>query len=114
MLLSCVSCNASGKEPEDAAKEMAEKLEIENALSMMPHELSGGMAHRVALGRTLLFGGNVIILDEPFRGLDEDLRERITGRIMNDLKPSDHERTVILITHDEELAERLADRIIRI
>ena len=114
MLLSCVSCNAAGKAPEDAVEEMAEKLEIEDALSLMPHELSGGMAHRAALGRTLLYGGNTVILDEPFRGLDEDLRERITGRIMNDLKPSDHERTVILITHDEELAERLADRVVRL
>ena len=114
MLLACVSGNASGTDPETAVKEMAGKLEIEDALEMMPHELSGGMAHRVALGRTLIHGGSVLILDEPFRGLDDELKESITGRIMCELKPSDNGRTVILITHDEDLAERLADRVIRL
>ena len=99
---------------ETAVVEAAKKLEIEDALDMMPHELSGGMAHRAALGRTLLFGGDVLILDEPFRGLDEELRDRIIERISGELRPEGHDRTVILITHDEELAERLADRILKI
>ena len=74
----------------------------------MPDELSGGMAHRAALGRALLYGGNVLILDEPFRGLDEELRGRIIEEISTDLRPADGARTVILITHDEDLAEELA------
>ena len=114
MLLACLSGNAAGADPDEAVKEMAAKLEIEDALEMMPYELSGGMAHRVALGRTLMYGGNVLILDEPFRGLDEELTDRITERIAGELKPSDHDRTVILITHDENLAENLADNVIRI
>ena len=114
MLLACLAGNAAGFDSETAVKEMASKLEIEDALEMMPHELSGGMAHRVALGRTLLYGGGILILDEPFRGLDDELTDRIIERIGNELKPSDHGRTVILITHDEELAERLADRVIRL
>jgi ABC-type multidrug transport system ATPase subunit len=61
-----------------------------------------------------MYGGNVLILDEPFRGLDEELTDRITERIAGELKPSDHDRTVILITHDENLAENLADNVIRI
>ncbi len=114
MLLACLSGNVSGTDPESVVKEMASKLEIEDALEMMPHELSGGMAHRAALGRTLLYGGGILILDEPFRGLDDELTDRIIERIGSELKPSDHDRTVILITHDEELAERLADRVIRL
>ena len=111
MLLACLA-GKSG-EPEDAVNAMADKLEIEDALDMMPHELSGGMAHRAALGRTLIFGGNILILDEPFRGLNDELADRIIERMVSDLKP-DEGRTVLLITHDEELADRLADSVVRL
>lgn len=114
MLLACLSGNAAETDAISAVAETASNLEIADALDMMPHELSGGMAHRAALGRTLLHGGNVLILDEPFRGLDDELTDRITERIMSELKPEDHDRTVILITHDEDLAGRLADRVIRL
>ena len=114
MLLALLAGNGSGLSSEDAAEQMAKKMELEDALYMMPGELSGGMAHRVALGRTLLYGGNVLILDEPFRGLDEELRDRIIEDISDDLRPSDLKRTVILITHDEELADSLSDRKIKI
>lgn len=121
MLLASVGSNLHENPMEDLL-EMAEKLEIRDALSLMPDELSGGMAHRVALGRTLLYGGNVLILDEPFRGLDQDTRDRLMERLYGELKrdPSGDEegsflfRTVILITHDEDLAERLFDREIRL
>ena len=111
MLLACLAGKAVY--PEDEVKVMADKLEIEDALDMMPHELSGGMAHRTALGRTLIYGGNVLILDEPFRGLNDELADRIIERITADLKPEEG-RTVLLITHDEELADRLADRMVRL
>jgi NitT/TauT family transport system permease protein len=114
MLLSVIAKNPTGKDPLEAVEEIAEKLEISDTLGMMPQELSGGMAHRAALGRTLLFGGNVLILDEPFRGLDEELKERIIRDIASEIRPEDSPKTVILITHDEELAERLADKVIRI
>ena len=114
MLLAFLGGNLSGKDPEKAVSDMAEKLEIADALAMMPSELSGGMAHRAALGRTLLYGGEVLILDEPFRGLDEDLRGRIIDDVKDELRPSDQPKTVILITHDEELAEELADRVVRL
>ena len=121
MLLALVGSNLH-ENPMEALVEMAEKLEIRDALQMMPEELSGGMAHRVALGRTLLYGGNVLLLDEPFRGLDQDTRDRLIERLYGELKrdPAGEEegsflfRTVILITHDEDLAERLFDREIRL
>ena len=114
MLLSFVSGKAEGQDPEASVKEMAEKLEISDALNMMPGELSGGMAHRAALGRTLLYRGNLLILDEPFRGLDEELRERIIGRLSEYLGEGGTGRTVILITHDEDLADKLSDKRINI
>lgn len=114
MLLSFLKGNDSGRDSEEAVRRTAGNLEISETLGMMPSELSGGMAHRVALGRTLLFGGSVLILDEPFRGLDTELRGRIVDAISEELRPEDRPKTVILITHDEDLAGELADRIIRI
>ena len=114
MLLALIGGNASGTVSDQAVNHVAAKLEISDTLDMMPGELSGGMAHRVALGRTLLYGGDLLILDEPFRGLDEDLRQRIIDKMAEDLRPSDRQKTVILITHDERLAEGMADRVIRL
>ena len=114
MLLSFLSGNTAGKDPISASEDMAVKLEIRDDLNMMPSELSGGMAHRAALGRTLLYGGNILILDEPFRGLDEELRKRIIEDIHEDLRLADRPKTVILITHDERLAKGMADRVIRL
>ena len=114
MMLALAAGNGTELDAEKAVSSMAEKLEISDALGMMPDELSGGMAHRAALGRTLLFGGNVLILDEPFRGLDEDLKGRIIDDISDCLRPIDQPKTVLLITHDEDLAGKLADRVVRI
>ncbi len=114
MLLAVAAGNCTGQAAEASVAAMAEKLEIADALLMMPSELSGGMAHRAALGRTLLYGGDVLILDEPMRGLDEDLRKRIIEDIADELRPADRPKTVILITHDEDLAEELADRVVRL
>lgn len=99
-----------------SVKAMAEKLEIDDSLSKKPDELSGGMAHRAALGRALLGTGRLLILDEPMRGLDQGLRNRLIERIKDPLRydPYGSGRTVILITHDENLAEELADTFIRI
>ena len=106
----------AAKDPERAVKEMAEKLEIADSLQKMPDELSGGMAHRTALGRALLGGSRLLILDEPFRGLNEDLKGRILKNIDHDMRTGRGEqaRTVILITHEEKLAEMIADSTVRI
>ena len=76
--------------------EMAQALEISDALWKLPSELSGGMKHRVALGRTFLAPANVMILDEPFRGLDESLRRRILDNVWPKMTSG---KTVIVITH---------------
>ena len=56
------------------------QMEIENA-AQSPLEMSGGMQRRVALARAMAYEGDILLLDEPFKGLDESLRARIAGRI---------------------------------
>ena len=59
-------------------------------------ELSGGMARRVALLRALLAENDVLLLDEPFKGLDEETRAQVIRFLLS----SRNGRTVILVTHD--------------
>ncbi len=77
--------------------------------SSRPGELSGGMRQRVAFLRTLLAGKPVLLLDEPFAGLDAitrgEMQEWLAAAL--DSEP----RTVILVTHDVEEAIYLADRV---
>ena len=78
---------------------------------MMPSQLSGGMKHRTALGRTFLAEANLLILDEPFRGLDEELKNRIVERLW---KKTTEGKTVLLISHNAEDCKKLSERIVSI
>lgn len=83
---------------EAAARLWLEKLEIADAANKKPAELSGGMKRRTALARALAFGGEMLILDEPYKGLDPALKERVAGFIAQYAQ----DRLVILISHDPE------------
>jgi NitT/TauT family transport system ATP-binding protein len=74
-----------------------------------PAELSGGMRQRVAFLRTLLPGRPVLLLDEPFGGLDSLTRSSMQRWLAGAL--AQEPRTVLLVTHDLEEAIVLADRI---
>lgn len=72
-------------------------------------ELSGGMRRRVAIARALLAESELILMDEPFKGLDEGTRETVITYV----KEMTVGRTVILVTHDEEDAAALSARVVR-
>ncbi|WP_299331257.1 ABC transporter ATP-binding protein [Haloplanus sp.] len=74
-------------------------------------DLSGGEAQRVAIARTVTNDPEVLLLDEPTASLDE-ASETAIERLLTDLLATGR-RTVILVTHDERQAERLADRVAR-
>ena len=82
------------------------QMEIPNG-QQLPREMSGGMQRRVALARAMAFGGDILLLDEPFKGLDEALRERIAGRIRNVFP------LTVLSIHDSAEAELMNAGIIR-
>jgi len=75
-----------------------------------PAELSGGMRQRVSFLRSLLAGKPVLVLDEPFAGLDAITRQEMQGWLARVL--ADERRTVVLVTHDVEEAVVLADRVV--
>ena len=74
-----------------------------------PHELSGGQQQRVALARALATGPRVMLLDEPFSGLDTGLRTRLRDDTLHLLKESG--AATVLVTHDPEEAMFMGDRI---
>ncbi len=71
-------------------------------------ELSGGMKRRVALVRAVLSTGDLLILDEPFKGLDDDTKEDVTKYLLE----GQNKRTVIMVTHDPEEVTMLGGRLI--
>ena len=86
-------------EREKKALELLSEMELSDSADKPIRELSGGMQRRVSIARALAFGGDIIILDEPLKGLDSELKKRIAGRIKA------HFNTLLLITHDEDEAK---------
>lgn len=71
-------------------------------------QLSGGMRRRVAIVRALMAESDMVIMDEPLKGLDEQLKNQVIGYI----KKKTNGKTVIMVTHDKEEAAELSDVII--
>lgn len=91
------------------SKAVIERCGLGGFETSYPSQLSGGMRQRAALGRTLLLGRNVVLLDEPFGALDAQTRSSLHDWL-EDLG-RDLCLTTILITHDVDEAVRLSDRI---
>ena len=77
----------------------------------MPQTLSGGERQRVALARTLIIQPKLVLLDEPLSALDADLRRRLAQQLRDWQKKIGF--TAIMVTHDENEAEAVADKIVR-
>lgn len=71
-------------------------------------ELSGGMARRVAIARALAYDFDILILDEPFTGIDESRKKHIISSILEGLEG----KTLILVSHDEEECKLMCERSI--
>jgi NitT/TauT family transport system ATP-binding protein len=76
----------------------------------LPHQLSGGMRQRVALGRLLAYEPELYLMDEPFGALDAQTKV-LMGRELLRIW-STHRRSVVFVTHDVEEAVALSDRVI--
>ncbi len=97
---------------DDITKEEIEdhlrKVGLENDMSTPVKELSGGMKRRVALVRAIVSKGELLILDEPFKGLDDTTREQVSRYLLDGRKM----RTVIMVTHDPEEVDMLGGNLI--
>ena len=95
---------------EEKALHYLKLMGLENEKDNSPLSLSGGMRRRVALARALCFESELVILDEPFKGLDEELKVSICEIIKDESK----KRDFIIISHDSQDAELLNAKIIEL
>jgi len=96
---------AAGDEP----AELAAMLGLADLLPVMPARLSGGQAHRVALGRLLLARCDALLLDEPYTGLDASLRRALTDLVVALVVARDV--PAVLVTHELADAQAFAGRL---
>ena len=89
--------------------ELLNRVGLTQFTNAYPHELSGGEQQRVALTRALAPRPSIMLMDEPFSGLDNRLRDGIRDDTLRVLR--DEGTAVLLVTHEPEEAMRMADRI---
>ena len=100
----------SKQERREISKDALERVGLGSRMNHLPAEMSGGQQQRVAVARAIAARPPVILADEPTGNLDTKSTKEVMA-ILHELK--DEGRTVIVITHDNEIAEE-AERVIRI
>lgn len=90
-------------------EELLAKVSLSKYIDDFPHQLSGGEQQRVALARALAPRPRIMLMDEPFSGLDNRLRDGIRDETLTLLREED--TAVLLVTHEPEEAMRMADEI---
>ena len=100
---------ASDDKKNEKCIEMLKKFHISDLIDKYPHEISGGEAQRVALARTLVTKPSVLLLDEPFNGLDQGLKDEIYPDIKRILK--ENKMTTIMVSHDLNEVKSLSNKI---
>ncbi|EOP42978.1 ABC transporter ATP-binding protein [Bacillus cereus] len=98
------------KEAQVKAKELLHKFGLQGYEKKYPKDLSGGMRQRVSFIRTLLTGGEILLLDEPFSALDALTKASLQEWLFEQWK--EWEKTILFITHDVEEALFLSNRIL--
>lgn len=86
-----------------------ENLDLAGSLQQPVRELSGGMRRRVAIVRAMLAPADIVFLDEPFKGLDEQTRDKVLRYVLAQTRG----RTVVAVTHSRGEAEALGGTLLR-
>ncbi|MDE6657953.1 MAG: ABC transporter ATP-binding protein, partial [Oscillospiraceae bacterium] len=100
----------SKSERRKRAKSALEKVGLGNQLHKKPNQMSGGQMQRVAIARALVNNPAILLADEPTGALDSET----SIQVMEMLKEVAKDRLVIMVTHNPELAEEYANRIVRV
>ena len=89
------------------AEQLLAAVGLSDCRNKYPHQLSGGQKQRIAICRALAYGGDILLLDEPLKGLDPDTRAQVSALLLQEWAG----KTLLLVTHDQSEAEGLCDGI---
>ena len=99
------------KDKNKIVSDLLELLKIDSLKNKHPHEISGGEQQRVALARSLAPTPDLLMLDEPFSALDEELRKTLYREVSEVF--SEKNSSILLVTHDPYEAEVMTDKQLR-
>jgi len=99
----------SAHDQKTAVGDMLDRMGLSGHAEKYPHELSGGQQQRVALARALAPKPLLLLMDEPFSNLDQELREHMGQEVSDMLKENDI--TCVMVTHDQNDAFALGDQV---
>lgn len=105
----------AGRSPRDrlaAARRALEAVGLGARLKHRPDQMSGGESQRVAVARALVNRPRVVLADEPTGNLDSQTARQVMALILDHVR--EYDATLVLVTHDEELAASCTDRIVRL
>ena len=85
-------------------------VELAQRRKAYPHELSGGMQQRVSMARAFIYPSQILLMDEPFKGLDIALKKKLIAAFLKLWQQ--YNKKVIFVTHDVDEALLLADKIV--
>lgn len=94
------------KDVDIVVQKVMQQFRIFELASRYPKQLSGGQRQRVALARLMAYEPDVLLLDEPFSALDEDLKKDLLQELKSELQIS---KPVIFVSHDKEEVNKLCD-----
>ena len=97
-----------GKNTLETAENYLAQVNLSEAAGKYPRELSGGMQQRVSLARALAAEGDLLVLDEPFKAMDEALRDQVIALV------NKTDAAILLVTHEESEAKKLGCEIIKL
>ena len=105
----CFGMDGPRRERAGKCDQLLARVGMSGYAKVMPHALSGGQQQRVALARALARDPKVMLLDEPFSGLDQTLRDRVRGDTLDVLRSAGV--AVLMVTHDPREAMVCADKV---
>lgn len=103
-----IALDKSIKHDTNIIKEHLKQVGLSGFLDVPVKTLSGGMKRRVAIVRAVIKKTRIIIMDEPFKGLDEDTKDEV----INYIKQNSKDKTLIMVTHNENEAKALDATIV--
>lgn len=105
--LESAAAGYDGETARQKAEEMAAFLELDGKKFSHPYDLSGGEMQRAAVGKLLLQRADILLMDEPTKGLDAYLKQSLAGMLQ---KLTEQNLSILMVTHDLEFAASYADR----